>query len=141
MASPADRLRVLLSQLGVGMPSLPASPLHVRASIPAIQPIEDEPQFRQWYARMADQHGLDPNPDSPTQQYDYRAAFRAKATPDTSGHWPSAFKKAGHPNMVVGGFNVQTGARVPGTRQATEAELIELGWDPETAAWLSGLGR
>lgn len=141
MASPADRLRVLMSQLGVEPPALPASPLMVGAVMPAIQPIEDEPQFRQWYARMAAQYGLGNNPDSPEQHYDYRAAFRAKASPDASGHWPSDFKKGGHPNMVVGGFNVQTGQRVPGTRQASEEELIRLGWDPETAARLSGRVR
>lgn len=105
--------------------------------MPSIQPIEDEPQFREWYARMAAAHGLDRNPDSPEHHYDYRAACRAKASPDASGHWPSQFKRGGHPSMVVGGFNVQTGARVSGTRQASEDELIAPGWNPQTAARLS----
>jgi hypothetical protein len=115
---------------------LPASPWP-KPAMPPIAPVEDELRFRQWYQQMAKAHGLDPNPDSPATRYDYRAAFRAQAQPDATGHWPSRFKKSGHPNMVVGGFNVKTGARVPGTPKASEAELIRLGWDPETAARLS----
>jgi hypothetical protein len=35
--------------------------------------------------------------------------------------------------MVVGGFNVKTGARVSGTPQATAEELMRLGWDENFA--------
>lgn len=97
----------------------------------------DEQAFRQWYAGMAKQQGLSADPDDPQQFYDYRAAFKAGAKPDATGHWPSDFKKPGHPNMVVGGFNVQTGERVPGTKRATKDELIKLGWEPATAAKLA----
>jgi hypothetical protein len=100
-------------------------------------PSSDEPAFRAWYTAAAKQYGLNPDPDSPEQKYDYRAAFKAGAKPDASGHWPSQFKQAGHPNEVVGGFNTRTGERVPGTTQASEAELIRLGWDPATAKRLS----
>ena len=41
--------------------------------------------------------------------------------------------------MVVGGFNVQTGERVPGTLRAPESELVRLGWDPQTAKRLSAM--
>ncbi len=97
----------------------------------------DEPAFRQWYAGMSKRYDLNPNPDDPAQFYDYRGAFRAKARPDQTGHWPSDFKLPGHPNLIVGGFHVQTGERVPGTPRAKDAaELVRLGWDAKTAAQL-----
>lgn len=69
--------------------------------------------------------------------YDFRKAMMAGATRDESGHWPSDFKKENHPNLVVGGFNTKTGQRVPGAKLASSVqELIELGWEPETAAQL-----
>lgn len=91
----------------------------------------DEQAFRQWYAEMARRYDLDPSPEG--QFYDYRAAFKAGAEPGPDGHWPSAFKLEGHPNEVVGGFNTRTGARVPGTRQASADELVEKGWDQSAA--------
>jgi len=97
----------------------------------------DDSAFRQWYSTIANQYGLNPDPDDPRQFYDYRAAFKAGALPDASGHWPSDFKKPGHPNMVVGGFHVQTGERVPNTKRATRDELVKLGWDEDTATKLS----
>lgn len=100
-------------------------------------PVDDEPAFQSWYAKQATTHGLNPNPDAADQFYDYRGAFRAGAQPDQTGHWPSQFKKPGHPNEVVGGFNTRTGARVPGTKQASEPELVALGWAPEDAKRLS----
>jgi hypothetical protein len=99
----------------------------------------EEARFRQWYATMAAQQDLNPDPDDPSQFYDYRAAFKAGAKPDATGHWPSTFKKAGHPNMIVGGFHVQTGQRVPGTPRADEATLVQLGWDPQTAKQLAAV--
>lgn len=66
--------------------------------------------------------------------YDYDAARKAGVTgPDASGHWPSDFKKEGHPNLVVGGFNTKTGERVPGTKHGTKKELLDSGWDEESA--------
>jgi len=100
-------------------------------------PRTDEAAFRNWYASVAKLQGLNPDPDAPEQFYDYRAAFRAGAKPDATGHWPSDFKKPGHPNMVVGGFNVQTGERVPGTPRAAEAELLRLGWNQAGARRLA----
>lgn len=98
---------------------------------------QDESAFRQWYSGMAKRYNLNPDPDNPSQFYDYRAAFRAGAYPDDTGHWPSDFKMEGHPNMVVGGFHVQTGERVPNTPRAQSVqELIDLGWEPETATRL-----
>lgn len=101
----------------------------------------DDLAFQRWYADAAKRYGLDPNPDSSEQLYDYRSAFKAGAKPDASGHWPSQFKKPGHPNEVVGGFNTRTGERVQGTPQASETELVRLGWDPETAKQLSATAQ
>jgi hypothetical protein len=88
--------------------------------------------FDQWYAEMARKHDLSPNPDG--QFYDYRAAFRAGAEPDASGHWPSQFKQRGHPNEIVGGFNTRTGKPEPGHEVVTDVQkLVELGWEPSAA--------
>jgi hypothetical protein len=110
-------------------PALPSSP--------PIYPIPyapvDEAAFRDWYDAMAALYGLSPDPDAADQFYDYRAAFAAGARPDAMRHWPSTFKRPGHPNEIVAGFNTRTGERVPGTRQGTVQELIDLGWDPEFA--------
>ena len=71
--------------------------------------------------------------------YDYEAAIAAGARPDASGHWPSKWKREGHPNIVVGGFHTQTGERVPGTRRMGEQELIKNGWPPKTARRLAAM--
>ena len=107
---------------------------------PPFRDPREEAAFQQFYRTHAQRWDLDPNPDAPEQAYDYRAAFKAGAEPDASGHWPSQFKKPGHPNMVVGGFHVQTGQRVPGTPCAkSAAELVQLGWDAETAETLAAM--
>lgn len=73
----------------------------------------DESDFKSWYADRSSKLGLDPNPDAPEHFYDYRAAHKAGAEPDATGHWPSEFKKEGHPRMVIDGVNTKTGERVP----------------------------
>lgn len=72
----------------------------------------DEEQFRSWYGGMAEKHGLAPDPDDPKHFYDYRKAFTAGAAPDETGHWPSEFKKKGHPRQIVKGIDTTTGERV-----------------------------
>lgn len=57
----------------------------------------EEYRFKSWYTDWAGKLGLDPNPDNPKHQYDYRAAYKAGATPDAAGHWPSEFKLPEHP--------------------------------------------
>lgn len=69
----------------------------------------DERGFQGWYADRAKRLNLNPNPDDPQHFYDYRAAFQAKAEPDATGHWPSQFKREGHPRMIVDGMNTKTG--------------------------------
>jgi hypothetical protein len=67
-------------------------------------------------------------PSRDGEHYDYNAAIDAGYGPDASGHWPSEFKLPGHPDMVVGGFHTQTGARVPGTRRKYGDDLVAAGW-------------
>ena len=73
----------------------------------------DEEAFQAWYAKYARQLGLSLNPDDPEHFYDWRAAYRAGATPDASGHWPSVFKREGHPNLIIDGIDTRTGEPVP----------------------------
>lgn len=78
--------------------------------------------FQDWYAGHAKRLGLNRNPDDPQHHYDYRAAYRAGATPDKTGHWPSQFKTEGHPRTFI---NEQTGetsaAARPGMRDTRRA--------------------
>ncbi len=53
---------------------------------PSTAPPEQEEQFQQWYTGWAEKLGLNPDPDHPLQQYDYRSAFEAGAKPDETGH-------------------------------------------------------
>lgn len=75
--------------------------------------VQGEQKFQQWYKERATKLGLDQNPDAPEHHYDYRAAFQAGAEPDETGHWPSQFKDATHPNRFVDGIDTITGERQP----------------------------
>lgn len=69
--------------------------------------------FQVWYEKQAKKIGINPDPDHPRQRYDYRRAYRAGVKgPGKGGHWPSAFKKKGHPRLVVDGINTKTGQKV-----------------------------
>lgn len=93
-------------------------------SIPtrARPPFEDagrEAAFQEWYRGKAQAYGIDPNPDNPRHQYDYRRAFEAQADAkvipeDGLPHWPSEFKLRGHPNLIVDGRFTPTGEGVGG---------------------------
>lgn len=86
-----------------------ASPVRGRdIDLPKEAPF-DEQGFRQWYAPIAKQWNLDPNPDAPQHKYDYRQAYRAGTGPDAQGHWPSEFKAPDHPNRYVNGIDTITG--------------------------------
>lgn len=60
-----------------------------------------EQAFLNFYRPLAAKWGLSADPDAPEHHYDYRAAWRAGATPDATGHWPSQFKDAGHPRRFM----------------------------------------
>lgn len=66
--------------------------------------------FDNWYANMAKQYGLNPNPYDSQHFYDYKAAYDAGVRqPNEEGHWPSQFKLPGHPNETIEGVNTRTG--------------------------------
>ena len=109
------------------------SPVEVRSlTPPAAVPVPptaaggvDETAFGAWYLGHAQKWRLDPDPDHPLQHYDYRAAYKAGATPDSEGHWPSTFKEDTHPRLIVDGTNTKTGevakAQTVAIREHTEA--------------------
>ena len=120
--------------------------LALQMALRDMKPVASHPpeaEFQQW---MRDQR-IDPRE---MEVYDFRAAMMAGAKRDESGHWPSNFKYdftdapemvatdlRTHPNIVVGGFHTKTGRRVPGAKLASsEQELIDLGWEPQTARQL-----
>jgi len=80
----------------------------------AVPPAFDESAFQSWYKTWADKLKLAPNPDDPQHFYDYRAAFQAGVEPTikSNWHWPSQFKKEGHPHLVLNGVNTKTGKSV-----------------------------
>lgn len=70
-------------------------------SHPSTLPGEEEDMFQLWYATHARERGLNPNPDDPRHFYDYRGAFLGGAEPDVFGHWPSEYKREGHPRLFL----------------------------------------
>lgn len=110
---PPDPLEGIKQQLGRGVPQFgdPAVPITSRGPFPDQA---KEQAFQEWYRQnYVIPLGLDPDPDSPLQQFDYREAFEAGVTPGSQGHSPSQFKLAGHPNRFVGGQDTATGLPLP----------------------------
>lgn len=109
-----------------GTPAIPGAPSEMppsRVAPPtltskaAVGP--DEAEFQKWYGWRSNQFGLDLNPDAPEHQYDYRAAFRSGADVDPrTGHWPSQFKTADHPNRFIDGVDTITGQMAPPDAEA-----------------------
>ena len=64
-------------------------------------PSEDEPEFLDWYSRLAEESNINQDPDDPRQYYDYRAAYEAGADPDDRRHLPSRFKHDLHPDRYI----------------------------------------
>lgn len=100
--------------------------------LPAPQPAFDENAFRQWYSEHARALDLAPDPDDFRHAYDWRAAYRAGAAPDAEGHWPSEYKRFGHPNLVVDGLDTRTGLPLPPPSRARGPGVpFEQPGDPE----------
>lgn len=77
----------------------------------------NERRFQRWYGKRAEQGGLDPNPDHPAHQYNYRGAFSAGAEPTQTPQglkWPSQFKDRDHPNRYIDGQDTITGQPMRG---------------------------
>lgn len=84
----------------------------------------DESAFRRWYADRAARLKLSADPDDPQHFFDYRAAFREGAEPDQSGHWPSKYKREGHPRLVIDGIDTRTGK--PAGATSDEWDLADI---------------
>lgn len=113
------RISELLGAKGNPSSSSPREAIVVGAQVPPVLPLTPAPRrtplnpmqeriFRLWYGDWAAKAGLDPNPDSPEQMYDYRGAFLAGQQPavdagDGLYHWPSSYKDDDHPNRFVKG--------------------------------------
>ena len=82
-------------QMANGMPPQAGPPQQPQRAV--LSP-EQEQGFMAWYQALAEQLGLDPNPDA--DGYDYRAAFLAGATPDAQGQMPPEFQ--GPPAVLQG---------------------------------------
>lgn len=67
----------------------------------------DEYLFKRWYGDISGEMGLSANPDDPLHYYDWRAAWKAGASPGKGRHWPSEFKLEGHPREVINGMNTR----------------------------------
>jgi hypothetical protein len=125
-AVPADLIR---RAVNMGIPEETAAAV-VRGSQP-----QPGAGFDQWYAGMAAQKGLDPNPDAPEHHYDYRSYYRdAGGTPD--GHFPSQYKTAGHPREYLTDsngriFDTKTGTYVEDGSSVTPDELDRAEYAPE----------
>ena len=110
-AKPPIRFELVPKDAPAEAPRAPSAPFKFEL-IPVDKPKSgrfDEQAFQSWYSEQASKTGINPNPDDPQHFYDYRGAFSAGATPGLDGHWPSQFKKEGHPRMVLDGVNTKTG--------------------------------
>ena len=63
---------------------------------------QNEIDFSIWYQFMANQYGLNPNPDDPRHFYDYRGAWKERITPTWQPEhqqfrWPDTYKLEGYP--------------------------------------------
>ncbi len=86
----------------------------------------DEIKFNKAYKTMAEQWGLNLNPDDPEHHYDYRALWKETGSvePDKTGHFDSKFKKDTHPNLIVDDVNTKTGEIIGEEPTDSHAEQI-----------------
>lgn len=68
---------------------------------------KDESDFRNWYARVSEYKGLNPDPDDENQYYDYRTFWKENPdgmadkmlTDDAGAHFTDRYKLPGHPTF------------------------------------------
>jgi len=105
MGQVLDLVKALgLDQAQTWVPELPLSSPEQRIGIDLVAgpaPADDEQAFRQWYTPWAARYGMNPDPDAPEQDVDYRAAFKAGVQPPNVEHgewWPEGFTRALRPD-------------------------------------------
>ncbi len=74
---------------------------------------KQEEQFLLWYMQIAEELNLNTNPDDVRHFYDYRGFFNAmqEGTAEidkTTNHFPSKWKKEGHPRLFINGVDTRT---------------------------------
>ena len=92
---------------------------------------EEEKAFQKWFKKIAKKIGINDNPDDPLHHYDYRAAFLAGEKPDPKqgDHWPSKYKKFGHPNLIVSDPKIDPSGEPIYT--PTDQSFVEVAGSPE----------
>jgi len=90
---------------GLNLINTPQTPLGTKA-FTGLQ----EQMFQDWYKGWASQLGWPESPDDPNNDYDYRGFYssplfqqypQVDPTDNNTLHWPSEFKKEGHPREFV----------------------------------------
>jgi hypothetical protein len=105
--------------------------------------------FQDWYCAWSMKLGLHSDPDHPEHEYDWRAAWMAGAEPDEHDHWPSEFKRPGHPNIYVedeiGLLDTKTNTRWFSAAKLEKAETDAKRWKSDfemyANAWRRSLGH
>lgn len=91
-----------------------------------------EKDFKRWYSVWAEKTGLSADPDDSRHKYDYRAAYRAKASPargeDGKWHWPSRFKAEDHPRRIIKGVDTKT--EKPVAEKKVYEKMMLIGGNP-----------
>ena len=64
-------------------------------------PADKEVEFQRWYAKRAKKHKLNPDPDDPRHEYDYRGAFLSGDEPSWQPEhqqyrWTDRYKRSGY---------------------------------------------
>jgi hypothetical protein len=64
---------------------------------------QEESGFSEWYTKTSNNLGLDTNPDSPQQLYDYRGYFKEFGNVDMQRgqHFTDTYKLPGHPTFSI----------------------------------------
>ena len=103
------------------MPSI--IPAQVIAAISAAQ---EKADFLDVYKVRAKELGLDPDPYHPLHYYDYERLYQdtGDIAADETGHFPSAYKKFGHPRLILGEFDTRTGSRATMQAQAEQEKAL-----------------
>lgn len=84
---------------------------------------DTDPAITRWRQGFRDKYGEEPSTDPTVAKYDYSAAIRAGARPDSSGHWSSEYKADDHPRrfLDINGVRTDTKTGQPAAPQVEGA--------------------
>jgi hypothetical protein len=90
----------------------------------------EENKFLDDYKKIANQIGIDPDPDNPLHYYDYRSAWKnGDMKVGDELHFSSTYKLPGHPRLVVNGKDTRTGEKAD--YEKIKEDVKKLGWDKQ----------